>query len=149
MQWRATDKLSFAVNGGFEDRQILASGYKAELNPTFGASIEYAPFDHTQITLAAGRTVSSSDYNIIAQTTENTTVSLSFNQRLLEEFNLGVGLGYTQTQYTVALGNISDARTDNNYNFNARLAHTFLKRGNRGGDLPVRQQPLQPGRFQL
>ena len=130
VQWRATDKLGFSVNAGFEDRQILATGAKNELNPTFGASIEYAPFDHTQVTLSAGRTVSSSDYYILAQSTETTTVNLSVNQRLLREFNLSVGLGYTKTEYTTALGSLSAIRSDDDYNFNVRLAHSFLKRGN-------------------
>ena len=103
VQWRATDKLGMAVNAGFEDRQNLASGYQDELNPTFGLSIDYAPFDHTQITLSGGRTVSSSDYTIIAQSTETTSVNLSVNQRLLQDFNLTVGAGYTKTEYTTAL----------------------------------------------
>jgi uncharacterized protein (PEP-CTERM system associated) len=130
VQWRATDKLGFTVNAGFEDRQNLATGYKDELNPTFGASIEYAPFDHTEITLSAGRTVSSSDYFILAQSTETTTVSLSVNQRLLQDFNLSAGVGYTKTDYTVALLQNSVARSDDNYNFNVRLGRSFLKRGN-------------------
>ena len=130
VQWRATDKLGFSVNAGFEDRQILATGSQNELNPTFGASIEYAPFDHTQVTLSAGRAVSSSDYYILAQSTETTSVNLSVNQRLLEQFNLSVGLGYTQTQYTIAVLSNSNIRTDDNYNFNVRLARSFLKRGN-------------------
>jgi hypothetical protein len=129
VQWRATDKVGFTVNAGFEDRQTLVTGSKDELNPTFGASIEYAPFEHTQVTLGAGRTVSSSDYFVLAQSTETTTVNLSVNQRLLQEFNLSVGVGYAQTEYTTALGSLSAIRTDDNYNFNVRLAHSFLKRG--------------------
>ncbi|MDR3458993.1 MAG: outer membrane beta-barrel protein [Verrucomicrobiae bacterium] len=130
VQWRATDKVFFGVNAGLEERQNLAAGYKDELNPTFGASIDYAPFTHTDITLAAGRTVGSSDYSIIAQSTETTTVSLSVNQRLLEDYNLSMGVGYTQTEYTIALGGLSGFRTDDNYNFNVRLGRSFLKRGN-------------------
>ncbi|HSY16733.1 MAG TPA: outer membrane beta-barrel protein [Candidatus Acidoferrales bacterium] len=130
VQWRATDKLAFSVNAGFEDRQILAAGSQDELNPTFGASIEYAPFEHTQIALTAGRAVSSSDYYILAQSTETTSVNLNVNQRLLEQFNLSVGLGYAQTEYTTALGSLSAIRSDDNYNFNVRLARSFLKRGN-------------------
>jgi len=130
VQWRATDKLGFTLKAGFEDRQTLASGYKDQLNPTFGASIDYAPFDHTQIALSAGRTISPSDYGIFAMFTETTTVNLGVTQRLFEEFSLSAGVGLVRTEYTVTLGEVSGARTDDNYNFNVRLSHGFLKRGN-------------------
>ena len=129
VQWRATDKVSFAVNAGLEDLQNLATGYKDELNPTFSASIQYAPFEHTQISLSAGRAVSSSDYFILATSQEATTVGLSVSQRLLKDYFLSVGLNYTDTQYTTALGAISQPRTDDNYSLNVRLGRTFLKRG--------------------
>jgi hypothetical protein len=129
VQWRATDKVSFAVNAGLEDLQNLATGYKDELNPTFSASIQYAPFEHTQISLSAGRAVSSSDYFILATSQEATTVGLSVSQRLLKDYFLSVGLNYTDTQYTTAFGAISQPRTDDNYSLNVRLGRTFLKRG--------------------
>jgi hypothetical protein len=132
VQWRATDKVSFSLNGGIEDLQNLASAYKDELNPTFGASIQYAPFEHTQISLSAGRTVSSSDYYILAQSQETTTVGVNVTQRLLKDYFLNVGLVYTKTEFTEALTivPVSNVRTDDNYNFNVRLGRTFLKRGN-------------------
>ena len=57
-------------------------------------------------------------------------MSLDVSQRLLEDFNLSAGVSYTKTDYTVALGSISGIRSDDNYNFNVRLGHGFLKRGN-------------------
>ncbi len=131
VQWRATDKLSLSVNGGLEDRQFIhAPGLEDSLNPIFGASIQYQPFQHTQITLGASRAVSSSDYFIISQSTETTTVSLNFNQRLLEQFYLDLGVGYTKTEFVTALGPFAINRSDDNYSFNARLSRGFLKRGN-------------------
>ena len=130
VQWRATDKLSLSVNGGFEEREILADGYNNELNPTFGASIQYAPFKQTQISLSAGRTVASSDFSILAQSTETTTVGINISQRLLEKYFINAGASFTQTEYTVAFGPISNLRTDDIYNFNVRVGRSFLKRGN-------------------
>ncbi|HEV2694563.1 MAG TPA: outer membrane beta-barrel protein [Verrucomicrobiae bacterium] len=129
VRWRALDKLGFSVDGGLEERQILAAGYKDELNPTFDLTLDYEPFDQTQITLSGGRSVSSSDYSILAQNTETTSLNLAVTQRLLEQLSLSVSLGYTQTAYTEALGSLSAIRTDDNYNFNVRLSHTFAKRG--------------------
>ena len=130
VQWRATDKLSLSVNGGLEDRQFMSGGADDSLNPIFGASLQYQPFDHTQISLGASRAVSSSDYFIISQSTETTTVSLNFNQRLLEQFYLDLGVGYTKTEFVTALGPAAINRSDDNLNFNVRLSRSFLKRGN-------------------
>ena len=130
VQWRATDQLSFSVNAGFDERQHLAAGYDSQLNPVFGASIEYAPFEHTQISLNASRSVSTSDLYILAQQMEGTTVSVNLNQRLLEKFYVNTSLGYTRTDFTVALGSLSDIRNDNVYSFTARLGRSFLTRGN-------------------
>jgi hypothetical protein len=131
VNWRATEKISFQVSGGLEDQQFLASGYSDSLNPIFSASIQYQPFKVTQISLAASRTVGSSDYYIIAQSTEATTVSLSLNQRVLVKYNLNLGAGYTQTDYSVALSGFGGSnRTDDTYSINASFGRNFLKRGN-------------------
>lgn len=130
INWRATDKISFQVNGGFEDRQIQASGVSATLNPIYGASVQYLPFKDTQISLAANRSVSASDYYVAAQTSENTSVNLGLNQRLLKKFNLNLGAGYTQSDYTDSLGSKPGVnRTDESYSFNASLSHPFFRRG--------------------
>ena len=130
VQWRITDKVSLNLNGGLEDRQILASGSSDSLNPIFGLSLLYAPFEHTQITLSGSRTVSSSDYYASSQTTENTGVSLNVSQRLLEKFYLGGGVSYGHTDYKNSAGVSSTAREDDNYTFTASLSRSFLKRGN-------------------
>jgi hypothetical protein len=131
VNWRATGKISFQISAGLEDQQYLASGYSDSLNPIFSASIQYQPFKVTQISLAASRTVGSSDYYIIAQSTEATTVSLSLNQRVLVKYNLNLGAGYTQTDYSVALAGFGGSnRTDDTYSFNASFGRNFLKRGN-------------------
>ncbi len=131
VNWRATEKISFQVSAGLEDEQFLASGYSDSLNPIFSASIQYQPFKVTQISLAASRTVGTSDYYIIAQSTEATTVSLSLNQRVLVKYHLNLGAGYTQTDYSVALSGFGGSnRTDDTYSFNASFGRDFLKRGN-------------------
>ncbi|HEY5040758.1 MAG TPA: outer membrane beta-barrel protein [Verrucomicrobiae bacterium] len=129
INWRATDKISIALGGGFDDRQFMASGIGDSLNPIYNASIQYEPFKHTQISFSAGRTVSASDYYILSQSSEITTIGLNLNQRLLERYNLNLGVGYSETKYDVSLGPISANRTDDSYSFNARLSRSFLKRG--------------------
>ena len=99
------------------------------LNPIFGASIQYLPFKETQISLNASRTVSSSDYYLAAQESEGTIVSLNLDQRLLKKFHLGLGVGYSTTDYRTPAGLLAANRSDDTVSFNARLSHAFFKRG--------------------
>lgn len=131
VNWRVLNKLSFQLSAGAEDRQFSAAGEGSSLSPIFSLSIQYEPFQVTQITLSASRSVSSSDYYLAAQQAEVTSVGLNVNQRLLRRFSLGVGLGYSITDYDVPSGaGLSGAnRTDNDVSFNVRLSHPFYKRG--------------------
>lgn len=136
INWRATDKLSFSINAGGEDRQFesTSSGTNSTaapdlITPVFGASIEYAPFRDTEISLNGSRSVAPSLFQDAI--TETTTVSANLNQKLLKKFQLNVGVGYTKTDYssTVKVSTATGSRTDNYYSFNARLSHPFAKRG--------------------
>jgi hypothetical protein len=53
------------------------------------------------------------------------------NQRLLREFSLGMGVGYSITDYSTPSGvSVNGAnRTDDQVSFNVRLSHPFFKRG--------------------
>ena len=44
VNWRATDKISFQLSGGVEDKQYLSGGASALVTPIFGATIQYQPF---------------------------------------------------------------------------------------------------------
>lgn len=129
INWRATDKISFQISGGLEDEQFLAAGYSDSLNPIFGAAIQYEPFKVTQISLAASRTVGTSDYYIVAQSTESTAVSLNLTQRVLVKCHLNLAVSYTKTDFAVAGFGGSD-RTDDIYSLNVSFGRNFLKRGN-------------------
>ncbi len=130
INWRATDKISLQASAGLEDQQFLAVGFKNSLEPIFSASVQYAPFKVTQISLSASRTVGSSDYYIIAQSIESTMVALNVTQRILVKYHLNLGVSYTKSQYTTSLDTLSAARTDNDYSFNASFGRSFLTHGN-------------------
>ena len=129
VNWRASDKISFSVNAGFEDRQFHAKGISDSLNPIFSASIQYQPFAHTQLALTASRSVSSSDYFILTQSTETTTVGVSLDQRLFKEFYLDVSGTYSKTVYNESIVVAAVTRDDDQYTFNVALRHSFLKHG--------------------
>ena len=133
VNWRATDKISFEVNAGFEDIQFLASGISDSLSPTFGAAIQYQPFKQTQISLNASRTVTASSYSTSDAVTETTGIGCNLNQRLLEKLSLNLGVGYTETKYSdsisASVGTLSENREDDYSYFSASLSRPFLKRG--------------------
>lgn len=127
VNWRPDNAFSFQLSGGLQDQQYLSGGASDLLTPIFGAGIQYQPFDHTQISVNANRTVSQSSFQ--NQVTEGTSVTGDLNQRLLGRFFLDLGAGYTKTKYVASQFGLSTGRSDDTYNFTARLTSPFLKRG--------------------
>lgn len=132
VNWRATDKVSFRVSGGFEDRQFMAPGSASQLAPLFAVGIQYQPFKPTQIGLTASRSVSSSSYYLAAQEVQTTSVSLSLDQGLIDQFSLWLTLAYYTTDYGTPPAGVSGSlgdRTDDQESFEVQLSHPFFKRG--------------------
>jgi hypothetical protein len=127
INWRATDKISFQLHGGVEDRQFLGGNYSSLLNPVFGGGIQYLPFEHTQISLNADRTVNVSAFQ--NQVTENVGFDLSLNQRLLGKLALGIDGGYQNINYVTVGTASTSVRTDDYYFLNTRLSLGVLTRG--------------------
>jgi hypothetical protein len=126
VNWRATDKISFQINGGAEDRQFLG-GAGDLISPTFGAAIQYQPFDETRISLNASRNIAPSYF--ADEVEEDTVVGADFNQRLLQKFYLDLNAAYNWDKYVASANGISANREDDYYSLTARLSHPFLKRG--------------------
>jgi Putative beta-barrel porin 2 len=129
VNWRATDKISFQISAGFEDRQFSAAGFGDLVNPIFGVTIQYQPFEQTQISLNASRVTGTSDFYSLASVTETTSVGCNLRQRLLGKLSLDLGAGYSTIKYTESFGPFSESRVDDNYSFDTRLSYPFLKRG--------------------
>jgi hypothetical protein len=127
VNWRATDKISFQVSGGLEDQQYLSGGASALVTPIFGGTIQYQPFEQTQLSLSANRSVSPSYFQ--SQNTETTSFNAGLNQRLLQKFNLGLSGGYAKAKYLATTSGASTGRTDDTYSFSASLSHSLTKRG--------------------
>jgi hypothetical protein len=132
LNWRITPKISLQLSGGLEDEQYLGSsalGGSAGslLTPIFSGTIQYQPFDQTQISVSANRTISTSDYE--GQNIESTAINADFNQRLFGGLTLDVSGGYSTDDYVSSVLGISTARNDNIYTVNARLSFPFPKRG--------------------
>ena len=129
--WRISDRLSVSVNGGAEDRQYRESGGPSLINPLYGASVQYEPFDHTTLALTASRTTSQAF--LVNEDTETTSFAAVLTQRLLGKMTLSVSGGYNIAKYipsaaaTAGLG-----RKDDYVSFNTRLSWPLFKRGSAG-----------------
>jgi hypothetical protein len=126
INWRATDKISFQLSGGLQDQQYLSGDAGNLLTPIFGGTIQYQPFEQTQLSVNFNRTVSNSSYQ--SQVNIITAVTASLNQRLLGRLMLNLSGEYTATEYQASMVGLSTSRNDNVASFTARLSCPFLKR---------------------
>jgi hypothetical protein len=127
IKWRATDKISFQINGGVEDRQFYGGASGDLLNPVFGGGIQYQPFEQTRISLNAERVVAVS--SLQNQISESVGFDADLNQRLLGRLHLDLSGGYQNIKYVDSGVNPAPNRTDDYYYINTRLSTSFLKRG--------------------
>ncbi|MDD5141459.1 MAG: outer membrane beta-barrel protein [Verrucomicrobiales bacterium] len=125
--WRATDKVSFGINGGAEFSQFTDGGEAPLINPIFGGSIQYQPFEQTKLSLNASREVNTSYYQ--NQITEVTSLNGGVRQRLFQKFYLNVSGGYTWTTYVSAVSGASANSSSDYYSINVQLSTSILKRG--------------------
>ncbi|MGA2685234.1 MAG: hypothetical protein ABSF51_09295 [Verrucomicrobiota bacterium] len=127
INWRATDKISFQIHGGVEDRQFFGGTSSDLLNPVFGGGIQYQPFEQTKVSLNAERVVAVS--SLQNQISESIGVDGDLNQRLLGRLHLDLSGGYQNIKYVNSGVNAAPNRTDDYYYINTRLSTSFLKRG--------------------
>jgi hypothetical protein len=124
--WRATNKLSFNVQGGLENRKFKSGGASDLSTPTYGASLRFQPVETTTLTFGASRTVSASYFT--SQVTRSTGWTASLDQRLLEHLHLAVGIGKQKSSYIATDGTVAAGRDDDINNFNVRLSTTILRK---------------------
>ncbi|HVU07466.1 MAG TPA: hypothetical protein VHG89_02860 [Verrucomicrobiae bacterium] len=127
VQWRATDKISFQLHGGLEDRQFFGSDENDLVTPVYDGTIQYQPFSVTKLSVSAQRNVSFSFFQ--GQATENTSFTGDWNQRLLGKFFMNLNGGYEITKYTASAATVIADREDHYSFVNVQINTTFLKRG--------------------
>lgn len=132
--WSPGEKLDFSINGGFEFRQFVDSPFDDQVNPLFGASIGYRPWESTTFSLSANRRVGSSLLQV--QTTETTSLSAGIRQRLLEVLHLDLFARFSQQDYKgsstagVEPGtDLQTERSDDILSFSATLGTRVFKKG--------------------
>jgi hypothetical protein len=101
-------KISLSISGGIEFRQF---GGGDSVSPVYEIAGSYRPFENTIINIAGSRhTVSSA--SLAGQDYSETSISLTFSQRLVSRVNFSFGIGYTNSNYLSASTGDSTARSD-------------------------------------
>ena len=147
VQWRATDKISFQLNGGLEDRQFLDSSTSDALNPVFGGGIQYQPFEHTKISLNAERVVAVSELQ--NQMTESVGFDGDLNQRLLGRLFLDLSGGYQNIKYVNSGNGVPSNRDGRLLLLQYPPQHGLSQTRHRRHFLPIQQRFLHPIRLQF
>ena len=102
-------KISLSLSTGLEFRQF---GGGNSISPVYEIAGTYRPFENTIITIAGSRrTVSSA--SLAGQDYSQTSISLTFSQRLFSRATFSLGVGYTNSDYLSATNGASTARSDN------------------------------------
>ena len=128
LNWRATDKISFQASGGVEEREFLGGNGAGNLfSPIYGGSVQYQPFSATEIYFGVNRSVSQSSF--VGEVTTTTSFNGGVSQRLLGQFYLSLGGGYTTAKFSASANDVLANRKDNYYDAVVRLSHSFLGRG--------------------
>ncbi len=125
--WRSTDKISFSLRGGYENRKLNSHNAADLNNPTYGASIQYQPIETTALTLGAARDVTTSYF--AGQVTKSTGWNASLQQRLLQVLNLTVSFARQTSTYVATTDTVAASRDDRTDSLDVRLGTTVLRRG--------------------
>lgn len=129
-QWRAFEKVSLEVHGGAEFRQFRQNGAEDLVNPMYGGSIDYRPFEVTTLSLKADRTVRTSYFQ--GQVTESTDVNATLRQQLLKRLTLTVAGGYRWSDFVASARGVSVNRSDEGVYASVRLGIKVLEKGSLG-----------------
>lgn len=110
INYQATGKLGLSASAGVEVRQF--DGHRSDyVSPVFELGAIYRPFDGTTVTLTAGRRILNSGF-FVNQDFGTTYVVGRVQQRLLRRVNLGLAVGYENSDYFATTSGVSAPRND-------------------------------------
>jgi hypothetical protein len=130
LNWQPTDKLSFGLQAGREERKFKDSGLGTRGSPTYSGSVAYRPLETTTVVFTTSRGTGVSYFRDFV--TENRTWSVALQQRLLQRLSLGVTYSERKSDYVATLPGLTAARSDDSNTFSVRLGTQLFDRGNIG-----------------
>lgn len=125
--WTPIYRVSASLQGGIEERRILAPRKKWLETPTYMASVRYQVFDYTALVFGAGRGVSPSYFQ--NQSVDSTRWNVALQQRLLGRVQLSLGVDGNSANYVSPADTIVETRQDDVLSQSVTASTTFLNRG--------------------
>jgi hypothetical protein len=127
ISWRATDKTSVTLHGGFQDMQFLSGGVAPLLSPVYGLAVTTRLGGRTTLSLSADQTVSPSFFE--SQVAETSGVGLSLSQALAKKLSLSLGGAYSHVTYSSTASGVPVNSAYDYTSFTARLTYAIIRRG--------------------
>lgn len=126
LNWHPASKFTASISGGVEQRNFLNSKASAVWNPIYSANLGYQLFEQTGLSIYANRSINSSIFD--HQISQNTSVGVGVQQRLLGKLHVNLGFGYNKVDYqSTATSNLSTSRSDESTSYTAGVSLPFLK----------------------
>jgi len=126
--WTPVEKFDANINGGVEIRQFTGGDSASQrVNPIFGASMNYRPFEYTTLFVRGNRSVNTSLFQ--SQITENVEASAGINQRFFGKLNASLAGGFRTTKYVTSASTTSFNRSDDISYISTSLSLPVLKKG--------------------
>ena len=125
--WRPTEKLTFHVDAGMENRRFRVGGLNDRSTPKYGATLSYTPVETTSFSLTANQTVSPSYFR--DQITTGRSYGLGLQQRFLKRFHLSLHYTHATSAYDSTASDVTGVRDDTSKSFTARLSTALFQRG--------------------
>jgi len=126
LNWHPASKFTASISGGVEQRNFLNSKASAVWNPIYSANLGYQLFEQTGLSIYANRSINSSIFD--HQISQNTSVGVGVQQRLLGKLHVNLGFGFNKVDYqSTATSNLSTSRSDESTSYTAGVSLPFLK----------------------
>lgn len=125
--WKATEKITLSLRGGFEERTIKGLESESMTNPIYHTSLSYTPFTTTTISVAATRGFSASYFANRAIRTMGWSATVE--QRLLKRLYLHLDYTTSRTRYSITGVGPHLGRDDDVRSVGARLSSRFVENG--------------------
>jgi hypothetical protein len=127
ISWRAAHKLTLAVEGGVERRRALSGKKQKITNPTYRASLEYRPFEHTILSFEGSRQTAAALLG--KETRELESWSGRIEQRFLGHLYFSLsGTRQNAEHVMFSAPTLDRTRQDRNDSYEVRLWMNFLRR---------------------
>jgi hypothetical protein len=127
LNWNPTQRTSFTVSGGLQNRWFLGRNGGQVSSPVFSSTASFTPWQTTKLDFSASRQLEQSYFTNVFTTRTGWTASL--NQRLLGKIFTSFAFARGTSNFKQTLFDVRQVRKDVNDSLSVGLTANFLRRG--------------------